>query len=94
MSREIFVNLPVRDLSKSMEFFTALGFTYNQQVTDDKAACMIIMAATRRLSTRPIQTSALGLLRSGADAAFVDMGSPLGNRVVASRLDCRVIRAS
>jgi predicted lactoylglutathione lyase len=42
MSREIFVNLPVRDLSKSMEFFTALGFTYNQQFTDDKAACMII----------------------------------------------------
>lgn len=42
MSREIFVNLPVRDLQKSMEFFTALGFTYNQQFTDDKAACMII----------------------------------------------------
>jgi predicted lactoylglutathione lyase len=42
MSREIFVNLPVRDLSKSMEFFSALGFTYNKQFTDDKAACMII----------------------------------------------------
>jgi uncharacterized protein len=42
MSREIFVNLPVRDLQKTMEFFTALGFTYNQQFTDDKAACMII----------------------------------------------------
>ena len=42
MSREIFVNLPVRDLKKSMEFFSALGFTYNAQFTDDKAACMII----------------------------------------------------
>jgi predicted lactoylglutathione lyase len=42
MSRKIFVNLSVRDLSKSMEFFTALGFTFNQQFTDDKAACMII----------------------------------------------------
>jgi predicted lactoylglutathione lyase len=42
MSREIFVNLPVRDLPKSMEFFSALGFTYNAQFTDDKAACMII----------------------------------------------------
>lgn len=42
MSREIFVNLPVRDLQKSMEFFSALGFTWNQQFTDDKAACMII----------------------------------------------------
>ncbi|MEA2488944.1 MAG: uncharacterized protein QOH21_736 [Acidobacteriota bacterium] len=42
MSREIFVNMAVRDLSKSMEFFTALGFTFNPQFTDDKAACMII----------------------------------------------------
>jgi hypothetical protein len=42
MSREIFINVPVRDLSKSMEFFSSLGFTYNRQFTDDKAACMII----------------------------------------------------
>ncbi|HKO56751.1 MAG TPA: VOC family protein [Thermoanaerobaculia bacterium] len=42
MSREIFVNLPVRDLQKSMQFFTALGFSFNPQFTDDKAACMII----------------------------------------------------
>ena len=42
MAREIFVNLPVRDLPKTMEFFSALGFTFNPQFTDDKAACMII----------------------------------------------------
>ncbi len=42
MSREIFINLPVRDLQKTMEFFSALGFTYNPQFTDEKAACMII----------------------------------------------------
>lgn len=42
MSRKIFVNLPVRDLPKSMEFFSALGFTFNPQFTDDKAACMIV----------------------------------------------------
>jgi predicted lactoylglutathione lyase len=42
MSRKIFVNLSVRDLTKSMEFFTALGFTFNTQFTDDKAACMVI----------------------------------------------------
>jgi uncharacterized protein len=41
-SREIFVNLGVSDLKKSMEFFTALGFTYNRQFTDENAACMII----------------------------------------------------
>ena len=40
--RKIFVNLPVRDLKRSMDFFAALGFTFNPQFTDDKAACMII----------------------------------------------------
>ena len=42
MSKNIFVNLPVRDLNKSMDFFSKLGFTFNPQFTDDKAACMII----------------------------------------------------
>lgn len=42
MSRELFVNLPVRDLQKSMEFFSALGFAFNPQFTDDKAACMVL----------------------------------------------------
>src|SRR5205823_6618241 len=44
-SRKIFVNLAVRDLQKSMEFFSALGFDFNRQFTDDKAACMIISDA-------------------------------------------------
>lgn len=42
MPNQIFVNLPVRDLNKSIEFFTKLGFTFNQQFTDDTATCMII----------------------------------------------------
>jgi uncharacterized protein len=42
MSRMIFVNLAVKDLQKSMEFFSGLGFTFNQQFTDEKAACMVI----------------------------------------------------
>jgi uncharacterized protein len=42
MSRMIFVNLAVKDLKRSMDFFTALGFSFNQQFTDEKAACMII----------------------------------------------------
>lgn len=41
-SRKIFVNLAVRDLKKSMEFFSKLGFEFNPQFTDEKAACMII----------------------------------------------------
>ncbi len=42
MSTKIFVNLPVKDLNKSVSFFTSLGFLFNQQFTDDTAACMII----------------------------------------------------
>ena len=42
MAKNIFLNLAVKDLDKSVEFFTKLGFTFNQQFTDDKATCMII----------------------------------------------------
>ena len=41
-SRKIFVNLPVRDLKKSMDFFSALGFEFNQQFTNEQGACMVI----------------------------------------------------
>jgi uncharacterized protein len=41
-ARKIFVNLAVRDLKKSMQFFSTLGFTFNPKFTDDKAACMVI----------------------------------------------------
>jgi predicted lactoylglutathione lyase len=41
-NRKLFVNLPVRDLARSMEFFSKLGFEFNRQFTDDKAACMMI----------------------------------------------------
>ena len=42
MARQIFVNLPVQELKKSMDFFSSLGFTFNQQFTDNTAACMVI----------------------------------------------------
>jgi hypothetical protein len=42
MARKIFVNLPVNDLKKSMEFFTKLDFTFNPQFTDETAACMVV----------------------------------------------------
>ena len=41
-SRKLFVNLAVRDLKKSMDFFSRLGFTFNQKFTDENAACMIL----------------------------------------------------
>ena len=41
-NREVFINIAVRDLQKSMAFFAALGFEFNKQFTDEKAACMIL----------------------------------------------------
>ena len=41
-ARKIFVNLAVRDLKKTKEFFSALGFSFNPKFTDDNAACMIV----------------------------------------------------
>ena len=42
MATRIFVNLPVKSLDKSVEFFTSLGFTFNPQFTDETATCMIV----------------------------------------------------
>jgi predicted lactoylglutathione lyase len=42
MSTKIFVNLPVKDLEKSKEFFLKLGYSFNQQFTDEKAASLVI----------------------------------------------------
>jgi predicted lactoylglutathione lyase len=42
MATQIFVNLPVKDLGKSMEFFKKLGFSFNPQFTDETAACMVL----------------------------------------------------
>jgi uncharacterized protein len=42
MSTQIFVNLPVKDLNKSVEFFTKLGYEFNPKFTDENATCMIV----------------------------------------------------
>lgn len=42
MISQLFINLPVKDLDKTVAFFTKLGFTFNPQFTDKNATCMII----------------------------------------------------
>jgi uncharacterized protein len=42
MTTKIFVNLPVKDLNKTIDFFTKLGFKFNPQFTDENATCMIV----------------------------------------------------
>jgi len=41
-ARKLFVNLPVRDLKRSVDFFTKLGFRFDADYTDETATCMIV----------------------------------------------------
>ena len=40
--KAIYINLPVQDLSKSRNFWTKLGFTFNEQFSDDKSICLVL----------------------------------------------------
>lgn len=42
MFNQIFVNMPIENLKRSVEFFKALGFTFNEQFTDEETTCMIV----------------------------------------------------
>lgn len=42
MARQIFVNLPIRDMARSQAFFRALGFDFNPQFTNEQGACLVV----------------------------------------------------
>lgn len=42
MSKQVFINLPVADLKKSMAFYEAIGFKNNPQFSDASGACMVV----------------------------------------------------
>lgn len=42
MASKVFINLPVKDLQRSVAFFTGLGYSFNPQFTDENATCMIV----------------------------------------------------
>ena len=46
MNKQIFLNLPVADLPKSMSFYQALGYSLNPPFTGDSAACVVIIETT------------------------------------------------
>lgn len=39
---QIYVNLPVKNIQKTKEFWTNLGFSVNEQISDDRAVCIIM----------------------------------------------------
>ncbi len=41
MAKQIFINLAVKDLQKSMDFYTAMGFTNNPRFSDEAGKCMV-----------------------------------------------------
>jgi len=42
MPRNLYVNLPVKDLERTVDFFAALGFSFDPKFTDENATCMIV----------------------------------------------------
>jgi predicted lactoylglutathione lyase len=42
MATQIYVNMPVKNLERSMTFFKALGFNFNPQFTNEQGACMVV----------------------------------------------------
>ena len=81
MAKQIFINLAVKDLQKSMGFYTALGFTNNPQFSDDTAKCMVwsenifVMIMTHEkfagFATKPIadtKTNLAGLYSLSVDS--------------------------
>jgi predicted lactoylglutathione lyase len=42
MATNIFINLPVKDLTASVAFFTHIGFRFNPQFADEKGVCMVV----------------------------------------------------
>jgi uncharacterized protein len=81
MAKQIFINLPVKELQKATDFYTALGFTINPQFSDGTGKCMVwsdtifVMLLTHEkfaiFATKPIadtKSSLAGLFSLSVDS--------------------------
>jgi predicted lactoylglutathione lyase len=98
MSRLLFLNLPVADLSASRTFFAALGFDFNEKFCDEGAACMVVSEGAyvmllqrerfAEFVTKPVAdagaATALTACVSAADRAEVDALAEAANAAGAS----------
>ena len=94
MTKQIFINFPVKDLQKSMDFYAALGFTNNLQFSDDSAKCMVwsenifVMIMThekfKTFATKPLADTKLNL--AGLFSLSVDSFDEV-NRIVSKGLE-------
>jgi len=94
MAKQIFINLAVKDLQKSMDFYTALGFSNNPQFSDDTGKCMVwsenifVMIMTHEkfttFATKPIADTKSNL--AGLFSLSVDSVDEV-NRIIGKGLD-------
>jgi len=42
MAKDFWLSLPVKDIKKSKQFFTRLGFQFNTQYSSDNSACLLV----------------------------------------------------
>ena len=101
MTKQIFINLAVEDLQKSMDFYAALGFTNNLQFSDDSAKCMVwsenifVMIMThekfKTFATKPLADTKLNL--AGLFSLSVDSVDEM-NKIVNNGLEAGGIEPS
>ena len=82
MSPAIFVNLPVKDLKKSVAFYTALGARLNPQFSDDTAACLVLNAAVvvMALTEAKFQSFTTKAIADATKTAQVELTLPRPSR--------------
>ncbi len=99
MAKQIFINLAVKDLQKSMAFYTALGFTNNPQFSDEAGKCMVwsesisVMILThekfKNFATKPIadtKSSLAGLFSLSLDS-FDEVNTIMTNGLKAGGIE-------
>jgi len=99
MAKQIFINLAVKDLQKSMDFYAALGFTNNPQFSDDSGKCMVwsesifVMLLTHEkflsFATKPIadtKSNVAGLFSLSVDSV-AEMNSIVSNGLNAGGIE-------
>ncbi len=101
MTKQIFINLAVKDLQKSMDFYAALGFTNNPQFSDDSGKCMVwsdsifVMILNHEkfasFATKPIADTKLNV--AGLFSLSVDSVDEV-NRIVTNGLNAGGIEPS
>lgn len=104
MAKQIFINLAVKDLQKSMDFYTALGFTNNPQFSDESGKCMVwsenifLMIMTHEkfagFATKPIADTKLklaGLFSLSLDSVD-EMNKMMANGLKAGGIEPHEVR--